>query len=122
LRTRYGAIDKRVVNTFREATEDLPQHIDHSRRLDEQTLELRQKGTVRVRLKIDPVTILASVEDTGVNERGELPLETGRANAEMLGEIAEIPPPLGMKQGRSQEGLPDSRKEGIEGSCLTHIT
>jgi hypothetical protein len=74
-----------------------------------------------VRLKIDPVAILTSVQDAGVNKGGELALETRRANAYVLGEITEVPPPLGLQQSRSQESLAYPRKEGIEGSLLTHI-
>jgi hypothetical protein len=85
-------------------------------------LQFRQKGAVRVRLKIDPVAILTSVQDTGVHECSELALETRRANVHVLGEVAEVPPPLGMEQGRSQESLAYPRKEGINGSFLTHIT
>jgi hypothetical protein len=72
-------------------------------------------------LEIHPVAILTSAQNAGVNKGGELALEARRANSQVLGEVTEVPPPLGMEQGRSQERLAYPRKEGIEGSFFTHI-
>jgi hypothetical protein len=79
-------------------------------------LEFGQKGTVRVGLEIDPVPVAAAAENAGVNQRGEFALEAGRANVEVLGEIAEIPPPIRVEHGGRQERLAYPRKEGIKGS------
>jgi hypothetical protein len=67
-------------------------------------------------LEIDPVAILAAVEDTGVNKCDEFSLKTRRASAKVFGEITDIPPALGMKQGCGQESLSNLWEKGIKGS------
>jgi hypothetical protein len=84
-------------------------------------LEFRQKGTVGVGLEIDPVPITATAENAGINQGGKFSLEAGRAHVEVLGEITEIPPPLGVEHRGTQERLAYPGKEGIKGSRLTHI-
>jgi hypothetical protein len=85
-------------------------------------LEFREKRTSGIRLKIDPVAILPSLENLRLDQGGQFPLETGGAHAEVLGQIAEIPPAIGVEKRRCQDGLPDLRKEGIKRFPLTHNT
>jgi hypothetical protein len=114
--TRHGAVDKRPVDACGEATEHLLEGINHPSRLHQQALEFPQKGTIGVGLEIDPVPITAAAENAGVNQSGEFSLEAGRANIEVLGEITEIPPPIGVEHGSRQERLPYPRKESIKSS------
>jgi hypothetical protein len=114
--TRHRAIDKRAVDTFREAIQPLAEGINYPRRLDEQALQFWEKRAVRIWSEIDPVAILAAAEDTGVNKCNEFSLKTRRANAKVFGEITEIPPALGMKQGCGQEGLSNLWEKGVKGS------
>jgi hypothetical protein len=67
-------------------------------------------------LEIDPVPVATAAENAGVNQGGEFSLEAGRANIEVLGEITEIPPLIGVEHGSRQERLPYPRKESIKSS------
>jgi hypothetical protein len=67
-------------------------------------------------LEINPVPVATAAEDAGVNQGGEFALEAGRAHVEVLGEIAEIPPPIRVEHRGRQEHLAYPGKEGIQGS------
>lgn len=71
-------------------------------------------------MKIDPVAVLALVKDASRHEGFEFPLEAGGAYPEVLSQIAEIPPTVGVEERGSKDCLPDLRKESIERFLITH--
>lgn len=85
-----------------------------------QTLKFGQKRTVAVGAVVDSIAIATPLENSGGGEAGELALEAGRRDAEVTGQVRQIPLAIQALQDSGEDRLSGSRKESVQWPELTH--
>ncbi len=122
LASRDGSVDKGHVDAVLKRFEDAAKKVDQANGLDDEAVELRQEGAVPVGLVVDAVSILTATEHPALDQIRERALKARRASPEVLGQVAQIPPPLRGHQGGGKHILDDFREQSIDGHRFTHNT
>lgn len=114
-----GSVNERDLDPLPQRLEGALQDLGETDRLEEQALEVRQDGTVGVRLVVDQPAFATIAEDAGGDERGKLALQAGWPDVEVAGQVGHEPPPVRVEERGRQDLLADPGKQGVEGSS-TH--
>jgi len=70
-------------------------------------------------LEVHPVAILALLEDSGVGELGEFPLEARRRKAQVARQFAQIPGAVRLQEKHRKQTLPGFGKQSVEDGRFT---
>lgn len=116
------AVDEGYFKLVCKRRERLPKDIDKAHGLGDEPLKLGQEGAVGVRSKVNTVPLLAPGEYPRRYQRCQRLLEASRAAAQVLGQVAQIPPALGLERRGRKQPLGGLANQRVDGTCLTHIS
>lgn len=97
----HRPVDERAGNLPGKGKEHVAHDIRNARRLGEKALEFRQQRGLRTGRVVYAVPFLAALEQAPLDQGGKLPLDAGGTDAEVPGEVAQVPAPIGMQKDGS---------------------
>lgn len=121
LAARDRAVDRCESDGLPVRSEQVAKHVDQTHRLEEETPKVIQERTSGLSTVVDPPTIGPAREDAGRAKCGDLALEARRTEAQVSGQVTQVPPALGLEQGRSQHALASARHQCIDGTVHAHV-
>ena len=119
---RQRTEDQRDPDSLAEGLEKLAEDVHEPGRLDHEPLELGEDGAFRVGLVVDLDTFLPPREHAGLRERCELGLHGRGLEAQVAGELADVPAALWMEEQRPEDRLPGSGHQSVEQPICSHIS
>jgi hypothetical protein len=95
-------------------------HVYEADRLRDDAVQLGEVGATPIGLIVDAVAVLPAPQDAGAQEAGQCSLQARRSAIDEARKVAQVPPAIGLHQGRGEHGLHASSQQRIERSRFTH--
>ena len=94
--------------------ENSSKRLDHTNSLNQDLLEFLKYWRLASRLVVNTISILMSFQEPCFSKRREITLNARRLQLKLAGQLAEVPPFVGLKNCGRKKGLLGSRKQRIQ--------